>query len=296
VKEFTARMTGYNMKMAVNNQPSLRNPFAPQFIQNTARPSVLAALPESVDWRSKGVVTPVKNQGQCGSCWAFAATETYESIGAIATGKLFTLSPQQATSCVANPQKCGGSGGCDGATCELAFDYWSHAGVTTNDKYPYSSGGGSTGTCKFNNQTMPPVLRNKGFIKLPNNNLEAHMNAIVNVGPLAISAAASPWMFYRSGVFSGCTDLTNVDVNHAVVLVGYGIQGTTKYWIVRNSWGSGWGEAGYIRMIRRDVEVCGKDPTPEHGTECPGGPSSVTVCGECGMLWDTSYPTQVTLA
>ena len=96
----------------------------------------LKDLPSSVDWREKGVVTPIKNQGHCGSCWTFSATETLESHVAIATGYLFTLSEQQFVSCVENPEECGGTGGCEGATMEMAFQYAMDNGLTTEWTYP----------------------------------------------------------------------------------------------------------------------------------------------------------------
>ena len=107
----------------------------------------LGDLPTAVDWRTKSpsVVTPPKNQGGCGSCWAFSATETLESAVAIATGKLLTLSPQQIVSCTPNPDDCGGTGGCSGATQQLGFNYTMGAGITTETNYPYR---GTTGTCE----------------------------------------------------------------------------------------------------------------------------------------------------
>ena len=196
----------------------------------------IKSLPDSVDWRDKGVVTPVKNQGGCGSCWAFSATETLESALAIATGKLDVLSPQQLVSCAPNPDECGGTGGCAGSTQPLAFDYVKGAGgMTLESDYPYQ---GVTGTCK--NSSIKPVMTIDGQVDLPTNNYTALMDAVANVGPVAISVDAGgiAWQLYGGGVYSGnCGS----DIDHAVQLVGYGTEGTKDYWLVRNSWGSSWG-------------------------------------------------------
>lgn len=292
-EEFVSMYTGYAQGLAMKHR-NLKTSFVPEF------PKVYKTkdYPKSIDWRTKGITTPVKNQGQCGSCWAFAATACYESHAALATGKLVTLSPQQITSCAPNPHKCGGTGGCEGATAEIAYEYTSTVGITAESSYPYTSGTTTrTGTCYYPNATMPTVFRNKGYKQLPTNDLNSHLDGIQN-GPMVISVAASAWAFYDSGIFNGCSNnLDNVDVNHAVVLEGYGEEANgQKYWIVRNSWGPNWGENGYIRLARRDVEVCGTDPTPEHGYVCENGPTSLTVCGECGMLSDTAYPTGITVA
>merc|ERR1712070_1278364 len=122
-------------------------------------------LPDSKDWREEGnVVTDAKDQGGCGSCWAFSATETLESHLAIATGEdAQILSPQQIVSCSPNPQHCGGSGGCDGSTQPLAFDYTKTAGITTEANYPYR---GTTGTC--DTSKIKPVAQNDGYAQLTN--------------------------------------------------------------------------------------------------------------------------------
>ena len=290
VEEFLSKMTGYNKGMGIKSRKASNGVLgAPEF----PRVQTGKSYPASVDWRNKGVTTPIKNQGQCGSCWAFASTATYESHAAIATGQLVVLSPQQLTSCTPNPKHCGGTGGCAGATCELAFDYWAKAGATTNELYPYSSGSsGQTGNCRYNASSMPPAFKSTGYIQLPTNDVDAHLEAIQK-GPLGISVAANNFMFYSSGIFDQCND---ADVNHAVVMEGYGEENGKKYWIVRNSWGPSWGERGYIRMIRPDTEACMTDSTPLDGSGCEGGPSEITVCGCVGLLSDSSYPTGITLA
>jgi cathepsin L len=249
----------------------------------------VADLPDSIDWRTKGVVTPVKNQGGCGSCWAFSTAETIESHLAVQTGKLLELSEQEFVDCVPNPNKCGGTGGCDGATQWLGFLYASQNGVTTESDYAYTA---QTGKCDHNK--LKPVANITSYVRLPQNNYSALMNAVTKQ-PIAISAAAEPWQLYEHGVFDkNC----GTDVDHAIQLVGYGTNdGVFKkedYWLVRNSWGGSWGEKGYIR-IKRDGATgkvpCAPDTKPDDGTACAGGPSSISVCGVCGILSDSSYPT-----
>lgn len=244
--------------------------------------------PASLDWRSKGAVSKIKNQEGCGSCWAFAATETIESHVQIASGKLLELSPQQITACTPNPDQCGGTGGCSGATAELAFDYTSkNGGIATAKAYPYTAGGGSTGKCKGSTKTSVATVT--GHVKNKENDLDGLM-AAVQIGPVSISVDAS-WGAYSEGIYDGCKP--NAVIDHAVQLVGYGQESGTKYWIVRNSWGENWGESGYIRLKRFDSSDahCGTDAEPSNGSGCKNGPETVPVCGMCGILYDTCYPT-----
>jgi cathepsin L len=251
-------------------------------------------LPESVDWRkhSPPVVPPVKTQGDCGSCWAFAAADAIESHVAIATGTLLSLSPQQLNSCAPNPQHCGGEGGCSGSTPQLAFNYTINAGgITDIWSYPYLSGVKYKTLDCLNVDTMPLFVASiSGFAQLPSNDGLALAMAIATAGPVAVALDANAWYLYSSGIFDSCNK-TNPDINHAVLVVGYGIENGTKYWTVRNSWGPFWGEDGYIRLRRYDQEPCGVDINPFDGFVCENGPSTVAACGECGLLADPSYPT-----
>lgn len=258
---------------------------------------LLKDLPESVDWRDAGVVTPVKDQGYCGSCWTFAATECLESHVAIATGSLFTLSEQQFVSCVENPDECGGTGGCSGATMELAYEYAMSNGLYTEWVYPYTSYLGVDGTCV----TSPVPGTAAGitnYTKIPTNSYAGLMDAVANQGPISITVDASQWSSYGGGIFTGCNDEEYSDLDHGVLLVGYGTEDGQGYWLVRNSWGPLWGEDGYIRIARSDEEAdnCKTDISPSDGVGCTGGPSNVTVCGTCGILYDTSYPTGAFIA
>jgi cathepsin L len=250
-------------------------------------------LPANVDWRTSGIVSTVKDQGHCGSCWAFASTATIESHVAKATGLLYNLSPMQIAMCSPNPDSCGGTGGCNGATHELAYDYVTDSdGMYQEFQYPYLSYSGTNYDCSTPVVSAPKATID-GYVQLPSNDYASLMNAIATVGPIAITVDASEWHSYESGVFSGCNQV-NPDLNHGVVLVGYGTDETTgeNYWLVRNSWNANFGEAGYIRVSRGDNEdgMCGSDITPQDGTACAGNDDPITVCGTCGILYDTSYP------
>jgi len=247
----------------------------------------MKALPKNVDWREKGIVTPVKDQGRCGSCWTFASAEAIESILALANGQLVELSEQNILDCTPNPHHCGGTGGCAGGTAELAYDNLKNIGVASEWSYSYNSYWGSDFQCS---KQAKPYTMISGYVTLPMNQQQPLMFAVANVGPIAISVDASAWHFYDSGVFDDCNQ-TNPDIDHATLLVGYGSDNALgDYWLVRNSWSPGWGEKGYIRIRRESIPRCGVDITPSDGTGCDGGPPTVTVCGTCGILFDSCYP------
>lgn len=255
------------------------------------------SLPETVDWRLKGVVTPVKDQGGCGSCWTFASAETIESHLAINAGVLVELSEQQLTSCMPNPKECGGQGGCKGATAELAFDFIAQSGgIASEWTYPYASHEGDEPTCK---DKIRPYATIEGYHQLKPGDYTELMNAVAQLGPMSISVDASSWSTYEEGVYDGC-NITSPDINHAVQLVGYGTdKDLGDYWLVRNSWTPSWGEGGYIRVKRRGESEegwCGTDTNPFDGTACKGDPDTVEVCGTCGILFDTAFPYGVSLA
>mmetsp|Transcript_25325 Transcript_25325/g.38931 ORF Transcript_25325/g.38931 Transcript_25325/m.38931 type:complete len:416 (+) Transcript_25325:19-1266(+) len=277
----------------------------------------VSELPDSVDWRTNGIVTPVKDQGMCGSCWAFASTATLESHIALNTGVLFSLSTQELVSCVENPDTCGGTGGCAGATSELAYDYLSVYGALEEDQLGYTSYYGHESSCPSTFETNLRLPRKfpgavaliEGFVQLPSNDYVALMNAVAKAGPVAVSVAASPWSFYSRGVFDDVSDGSppaNRDVNHLTVLVGYGTDQDTgeDYWLVRNSWSPTWGEGGYIRLKRTDPSTladpdddCGMDTTPADGVACtkdedgnPVVPPAAKTCGTSGILFDSVLP------
>jgi cathepsin L len=263
------------------------------------RPKPPTEYPTSVDWRDvPNVVTSVKNQGHCGSCWTFAATEALESHIAIQTGLLFTLSEQEFASCVLNPNQCGGTGVCEGATMELAYQYAMDNGLVTEWTTPYISYDGKDFDCTLTDDTPARVATISGYTTVTTNSYDELMDAIVNVGPIGITVDASQWSSYSGGVFDGCNQ-DDPDLDHGVLLVGYGTDDELgDYWLVRNSWGPAWGEKGYIRLARTSDEAgrCGVDTNPEDGVGCLDGPANATVCGTCGILYDASYPTGGALA
>jgi len=241
--------------------------------------------PVSMDWRQKGAISKVKNQGGCGSCWAFAATESVESHYQIASGKLLDLAPQTYVNCAENPHQCGGTGGCEGATAQTAFNMTITKGIALESDLPYE---GHDEKCS----AFKPAVKVSGYVGLPSNNADALETALATKGPISVSVAADAWALYGGGVFSGCSDGGAVNLDHAVQAVGY----TTDYWIVRNSWGPAWGEDGYIYLSRASDSKTFTDDKPADGSACKPFPMTQTVGGECGVLFDTCYPTGVAVA
>jgi len=237
-----------------------------------------------VDWRqhlphSKSFL---RDQGHCGSCWAVAAAGALEMQAEILTGKTTKVAVNQLVDCVENLKHCGGTGGCDGATAELAFEFVAKHGLFSDTAYDANGGG-----CQ---STGRPVLTTTSWNRLPTNEGEPLRVALTNVGPAVVSVDGSKWFMYRKGVFDGCEK--DAVVNHAVLMTGYGKQGQRDYWTIRNSWGDSWGEDGYIRLLRHanDNDYCGIDRKPQEGVGCDGGPKELPVCGMCGVLADSSHP------
>lgn len=197
--------------------------------------------------------------------------------------------------CAPNPDHCGGVGACEGSTAELAFEYLTGSdGFYEEYQYSYKSYDGKDYACATDDVSKytSPKATISGYVKLPGNNYAALMNAVANIGPMAINVDASSWSAYSEGVFDGC-DQASPDVNHVVVMVGYGEESDgTKYWLVRNSWSPSYGEKGYIKLARTDSEDdnCGSDVTPQNGVACEDQSEPVTVCGTCGAIYDSSYP------
>ena len=259
-------------------------------VQESFRP-----VPKSRDWRKHGMISEVKNQGSCGSCWAHAATEQLESYLRLANRqKLVTISVQQITSCTPNALQCGGSGGCFGGLPQFGFDYARLVGVVAEEEYPYISGKTkNTETCHYNSSSEKAVVYTRGEETLQHNDYQAILNHLAHKGPLAIAVAVTKeWAHYKSGVFDGCSYDENIPLNHAVQLVGYGEDETNGgYWIIRNSWGREWGEEGYIRLAREKTVRCGLNKTPLSGTGCKNdGIKIQKACGMCGVLFEATYP------
>ncbi|KAI9071802.1 hypothetical protein K1719_046234 [Acacia pycnantha] len=193
----------------------------------------VSGVPSSVDWRQQGAVTPIKNQGECGCCWAFSAVAATEGITKLSTGKLISLSEQELVDC------------------------------DTEADYPYK---GVDGTCNAHEEGNH-VASIKGYEDVPANSEQALQKAVVNQPvSVAIDASGSDFQFYKSGIFTGSC---GTELDHGVTAVGYGVSDNTEYWLVKNSWGTDWGEEGYIRM-QRNVDAQE---------------------GLCGIAMQASYPT-----
>jgi len=245
-------------------------------------------LPKDIDW-SKMLNSGhhVVDQGACGSCWAVAAQGVIELQASLLANKSLSLSAQGMLGCTPNPHECGGTGGCDGATPELGFEWAIKNGVVPISQVPYKA----ESTCP--EHPRKPSVTIEGFVRLQENQATKVLQSLVSAGPLAVAVDASRWSSYSSGVFDSCAK--NPVVDHAVILMGFGSdeKRSLAYWRIRNSWGSRFGEDGFIRLRRHAPdgdEPCGWDYEPEKGVGCKGGPKKLWVCGECGVLSDVVHP------
>jgi len=248
LNEFSA-----NSPQEWDNMLGLKNLPAPE--KHGEEHQILEAIPTSVDWRSSGAVTGVKNQGSCGSCWAFSSTGALEGAEKIYKGDLPSLSEQQLVDCSGSFK----NGGCNGGWYYWSYDYLaSGKKLETESQYPYT---GKDGSCK--GESGKVTVRGYTNVSATSTAIKSALaKQPVNV---AVSAGNTVFQSYRSGILkatAGCP--TRVD--HAILAVGYGTENGTSYYIVKNSWGSTWGEKGYIRMEIAD----GK--------------------GTCGINQDVAYP------
>jgi KDEL-tailed cysteine endopeptidase len=230
--------------------------------------TTLESLPSSVNWVTAGAVTNVKDQGQCGSCWSFSTTGALEGEYFIKNGKLVSFSEQQLVDCD-NLKNGGKDHGCNGGLMDNAFS-WIHknGGLCQEADYPYTSGNGQEGTCK---KTCSLVKGSQivSFVDVPPSSDNEMMSALVKQPvSIAIQADTRDFQLYKSGVFTSSTCGTNLD--HGVLAVGYGTETGQNYYLVKNSWGTSWGENGYIKLGR--------------GSQYNSGD------GQCGMLLEGSYP------
>lgn len=216
-------------------------------LQRTSSPlkATGADLADSVDWRTKGYVTAVKDQGACGSCWAFSVVEAMEGHLFNVTGKLVDLDPQQLVDCAGEF----GNEGCGGGFMDRAFEYIIKYGLEAEKDYPYT---GRDDACHYNPAL---VIANCSRFSYVDKTEDALKEAVATVGPISVGIDADSIFFYSSGIFydPNCGDWTD----HAVLAVGYGTEAGEDYWLVKNSWGTGWGEDGYIRMARNKDDMCG---------------------------------------
>lgn len=217
------------------------------------------SVPDSIDWTKKGAVTPVKNQGQCGSCWSFSATGSMEGAHFLKTGKLVSLSEQQLVDCSTSE----GNHGCFGGLMDYAFQYVEqNHGIDTEKDYPYFA---KSGTCNTKKASKDAATFSS-FVDVQQNDEDA-LKAAVAQQPVsvAIEADQPSFQFYKSGIFNTAC---GTQLDHGVLAVGYGSQDGMDYWLVKNSWGEVWGDKGYIKLARN--------------TQSPQG--------QCGIAMQPSYP------
>ena len=221
--------------------------------------SSASSSPSSIDWRSKGAVSSVKDQGQCGSCWTFSSTGAVEGAWAISKGQLLDLSEQQLVDCATGISY--GSHGCSGGQMEGAFKYVIEHGQCSLSSYPYTA---KDGTCKSCSSVVK--LSSCSDVK-PND--QVSLKGAVAQQPVSIAIEADTRYFqsYSGGILTSTSCGTNLD--HGVLIVGYGEENGQKYWLVKNSWGTSWGDKGYVKIARSE---------------------STNDAGICGIAMDPSFP------
>jgi len=256
---------------------SSRNGFKPEL----AQPSALAAapakhldvtdLPSAFDWREKGAVNPVQNQGSCGSCWAFSTVANIEGAGFVSSNKLVKLSEQELVDCDTKT----GDKGCSGGLPSNAFKdmIQNKIGLESETAYPYA---GRDGSCRAVSSDEQVFISGWQKISSDEDQMAA---ALLKYGPLSIGLNAGPMQWYHGGIANPWNVLCSPKaIDHGVAIVGFGTEGTKKYWTIRNSWGTFWGEKGYWRVIR-GVGKCGLNTmvTTATGVSIKGANDTIVV-------------------
>jgi cathepsin L len=241
VKEFASIYNGYNASLRIQ-------PTRSSYI-HVHNPNI--KVPDSIDWRTQGYVTDVKDQGQCGSCWAFSTTGSLEGQHFKASGKLVSLSEQNLVDCSSKY----GNQGCNGGLMDQAFTYIKeNQGIDTEQSYPYEA---VDQDCSFSASNVGAT--DTGFVDVKGKDEDALKQAVGTIGPVsvAIDASHASFQLYHSGIYHE-PRCSSTRLDHGVLAVGYGSDGANKdYWIVKNSWAATWGDKGYIRMSRNRNNNCG---------------------------------------
>merc|ERR1712002_143099 len=232
--EFVSQMNGMN----------ITKDFVPSYESGKLRD-----VPDSVDWRKQGYVTEIKNQGNCGSCWAFSTTGGLEGQHFKSTGKLVSLSESNLVDC----SKKEGNQGCKGGLMDQGFQYVIKNGIDTEESYPYKP---KTRECEFKKSDVGAT--ETGFKDVEEGSEDALQTAVANIGPIsiAIDASHNSFQLYGGGVYNE-PRCSSKKLDHGVLAVGYGTEGSKDFWLVKNSWGKTWGLDGYIMMSRNKKNQCG---------------------------------------
>ncbi|ALC40945.1 Cp1, partial [Drosophila busckii] len=225
------------------------NPYHNNTLEKSVFEPAEGDVPDSIDWRTKGAVTPVKDQGQCGSCWAFSANGALEGQWYLKTSRLISLSEQNLLDCSTEKY---GNHGCNGGWPASALKYIIfNRGINADKTYPYEA---KQGKCRFNETAIAATMNKIGYVA--SGDEDALKKAVATVGPISVAIMVTgSFMNYKSGVYS--EESCPAGVNHGVVIVGYGTDANgVDYWLVKNSWGPHWGDKGYIRMSRNANNQC----------------------------------------
>ncbi|KAK6631864.1 hypothetical protein RUM43_013930 [Polyplax serrata] len=244
--EFIQTLNGFNKNKNKSETRALKGSY---YIQPAN-----VDIPDHINWIKLGAVTPVKDQGQCGSCWAFSSTGALEGQHFRKTNVLVSLSEQNLIDCSTKE----GNDGCGGGLMDNAFEYVKdNKGIDTERSYPYK---GVNERCRYSPANSGAT--DTGFVDIPSGSEEALKAAVATKGPISVAIDASSFAFhqYHSGVLVDheCKNQT-MDLDHGVLVVGYGTDSKTglDYWLVKNSWGLSWGDKGYIKMARNMDNMCG---------------------------------------